>query len=78
MEVIYSMFEESSSDDKSLRKLTETYKKTIQNELERLKLTCPEFVKHIGAVTTDSNSGIIVKGNGFIYYPAGSIDWKLN
>jgi len=78
MEVISSMFEESSSDDKSLRKLTETYKKTIQNELERLKLTCPEFVKHIGAVTTDSNSGIIVKGNGFIYYPAGSIDWMLN
>lgn len=78
MEAISRMFEEDSSDDKNLRKLTETYKKTIQNELERLKATCPEFVKHIGSVTTESNSGIIVKGNGFIYYPAGKIDWKLD
>ena len=65
---------EETTEEKKLA----SYKRGIRNELKKLRDEFPSFTKHMGDVAVKSSSGIIVKDDGFIYYPAGDIKWSLD
>lgn len=53
------------------------YQRKIQDNLKAIKLQCPHFCYHIGAVHKGLQYGLVLTNTGFVYCPGEKIRWDL-